>query len=231
VQGHELIADALDRTAQTLERVMRDQPAEKLNHMPTPATNSIAWLAWHLTRTQDHHLSELAGQPQEWTHGGWHRRFGMPPDDQATGNGHTPEQVAAFKVSTADDLLAYHAAVLARSNAHLATLAPEDLDRVLDEPRWKPMPTVGVRLVSVVNDNAQHAGQMPTCGDCSMASVGSGSRTTAPAYTSEPSPPRRRYRVRGMARPGRQPASLAPWSCRTRPRPSRGYAGHRAGPP
>ncbi len=33
-----------------------------------------------------------------------------------------------------------------------------DLDRVVDES-WDPPVTLGVRLVSVVNDNTQHAGQ------------------------------------------------------------------------
>ena len=31
--------------------------------------------------------------------------------------------------------------------------------RALDEPQWTPRPTVGVRLVSVIGDNLQHAGQ------------------------------------------------------------------------
>ena len=35
---------------------------------------------------------------------------------------------------------------------------PDDLDRVVDE-RWDPPVTLGVRLVSVVNDDAQHLGQ------------------------------------------------------------------------
>ena len=42
--------------------------------------------------------------------------------------------------------------------AYLATVAPEDLDRVVDE-RWDPPVTLGVRLVSVLSDDLQHAGQ------------------------------------------------------------------------
>ena len=37
-------------------------------------------------------------------------------------------------------------------------LTPADLDRVVDE-RWDPPVTLGVRLVSVVDDDIQHAGQ------------------------------------------------------------------------
>ena len=38
------------------------------------------------------------------------------------------------------------------------TVTEADLDRVVDE-RWDPPVTLGVRLVSVVNDDAQHLGQ------------------------------------------------------------------------
>ena len=37
-------------------------------------------------------------------------------------------------------------------------MTPEDLDRVVDE-RWDPPVTLGVRLVSVISDDLQHAGQ------------------------------------------------------------------------
>jgi hypothetical protein len=37
-------------------------------------------------------------------------------------------------------------------------LADADLARIVDDS-WDPPVTLGVRLVSVVNDNTQHAGQ------------------------------------------------------------------------
>ena len=46
----------------------------------------------------------------------------------------------------------------ARTVAHLAGLSEADLDRVVDE-RWDPPVTLGVRLVSVISDDLQHAGQ------------------------------------------------------------------------
>ena len=46
-----------------------------------------------------------------------------------------------------------------RSLAYVATLSPSDLDVEVNEPQYQPLPTVGVRLVSVVNDNTEHAGQ------------------------------------------------------------------------
>ncbi|HEY5273377.1 MAG TPA: DinB family protein [Acidimicrobiales bacterium] len=39
--------------------------------------NTIAWLAWHLLRVQDDHLSNATGQPQVWLAERWAERFGM----------------------------------------------------------------------------------------------------------------------------------------------------------
>ncbi len=41
---------------------------------------------------------------------------------------------------------------------YVRTLSPADLDTVVDE-NWDPPVTLGVRLVSVVNDDTQHVGQ------------------------------------------------------------------------
>ena len=46
----------------------------------------------------------------------------------------------------------------ARTHGYLATLTAGDLDRIVDE-RWDPPVTLGVRLVSIVDDDIQHAGQ------------------------------------------------------------------------
>ena len=42
--------------------------------------------------------------------------------------------------------------------AYLRTLTEADLDDIVDD-RWDPPVTRGVRLVSVVSDDLQHAGQ------------------------------------------------------------------------
>jgi len=106
---------------------------------------------------QDDHVSEVAGREQVWTAKGYADRFGLPLDDADTGFGHTTEQVALVRPAP-DLLLAYVAEVHARTIARLGSVSPEDLDRVVDD-RWDPPVTLGVRLVSVADDGAQHAGQ------------------------------------------------------------------------
>ena len=55
---------------------------------------------------------------------------------------------------------------------YLGTLSDDDLDRVIDES-WNPPVTLGVRLVSVVNDDMQHAGQADSsaASRCAVAAV------------------------------------------------------------
>jgi len=154
-----VIADGLDRAALLVRRIVRDLTPGELLSPPKP---TISWIVWHLTRVQDTEISGLAGKEQSWISDGWHERFGMPPDpkDYAPGHVQTEAHVDAVKVADADLLLGYYDAVLKRSKEYLSTLSNADLDRILDEPRYQPLPTVGVRLVSVVADNLRHAGQL-----------------------------------------------------------------------
>jgi len=131
---------------------------EALTRRPGPDANHIAWLAWHLTRIQDHHVSELLDTNQIYVSGGWPFRFGLDPDPDETGFGHTSEQVARVRPESPEVLLAYHDAVAARTRALLSGLTPGDLDRIVDR-RWDPPVTLGVRLVSIADASLQHLGQ------------------------------------------------------------------------
>lgn len=153
----EVLADAYGRVLENGLAVVAGLTPEELAARPAPDVNTIAWLVWHLARVQDDHVAEVAGTAQVWTEQGFAERFGLDLDVADTGYGHTAEQVAAVR-ATADDLAAYLRATHAASTAYLATVGPDDLDRVVDE-RWDPPVTLGVRLVSVVDDGAQHVGQ------------------------------------------------------------------------
>jgi uncharacterized damage-inducible protein DinB len=153
----ELIADAFDRVRQTVHRAVEGLPPEKLAARPDTVANSIAWLVWHLTRIQDDHVAGVAGREQTWTSSGWMERFDLPFTAAATGYGQTSEDVAAVHAGS-DLLLGYHDAVHEATLAFVRGLGDADLDRVVDT-NWNPPVTLGVRLVSVISDDLQHAGQ------------------------------------------------------------------------
>ena len=166
MDSKDVVVDALGRIQRIVSMSLEGLTAEQLAYRPTDQANSIAWLAWHLTRVQDRHLSALAGREQAWIADGWHARFDKPADPSETGQRYTPEQVAAIRPSSPQLLLDYHNAVYQRSVEYLQNVTPTDMDRVLDEPQYDPLPTVGVRLVSVCADNLQHAGQMAYLRGC-----------------------------------------------------------------
>jgi hypothetical protein len=130
----------------------------RLTEPPRPGANTIAWLVWHLTRVQDHHVAELLGAHQIWIGGDWARSFGLDPDPSNTGYGHAADEVATVRPAGAGALLEYLDAVDRRTRSMLKGLSPADLDRIVDR-RWDPPVTLGVRLVSVADDCLQHAGQ------------------------------------------------------------------------
>ena len=153
----ELLTDAFERVLQTATGAVDGLTVEQLTHRPGPDANPIAWLVWHLARGQDDHVADVAGTEQVWTAQGFADRFGLPFDVGATGFGHSTDEVGLVRAD-AGLLAEYLHAVHEQTTAYLATLTPDDLDRVVDT-RWDPPVTLGVRLVSVVSDNLQHAGQ------------------------------------------------------------------------
>lgn len=159
MEWNDMLADGYGRIVEVLESVIKGLTEDDLNWQPHPECNSIGWLAWHLTRQQDAQVAALMGEEQLWTKDGWYAKFDRPPDPKDIGFGHTPEQVAAFKSPDVDTLLSYNRAVVERSKGYFHTLSKSDLDQELNEPCFQPLPTVGVRLISIMDDSVLHAGQ------------------------------------------------------------------------
>ena len=155
---NEVLIEAFDRLPDLVRSAVEGLTPEQLRWAPASGANPIGWLVWHLTRIQDDHVAEVMGQDQVWVQEGRARRFGLGPDPGNTGYGHSAAQVATVQPESAQALIEYYEAVSSRTRAFLAGLTPGDLDRVVDE-RWDPPVTLGVRLVSVVNDDDQHVGQ------------------------------------------------------------------------
>ncbi len=152
----ELMTDALGRIPGLVHRAVDGLSEDDLAWRPDPGANSIAWLVWHLSRIEDDHVADVAGTDQVWE-SGWADRFALPLPAGDHGYGHSPEQVGQVRAS-AELLAGYYDEVSARTATYLSTLGPDDLDAVVDE-RWDPPVTLGVRLVSVVNEVNQHVGQ------------------------------------------------------------------------
>lgn len=153
----ELLVDAFGRVREAVHQAVDGLSREDLAFRVDSDANSIAWLAWHLTRVQDDHVADAAGMEQVWTTGGWADRFDLPFDRMAHGYGMSSKEVAAVQAD-AELLTAYHDAVYEQTLRFVRGLTDADLPRIVDR-RWDPPVTLAVRLVSVISDCLQHAGQ------------------------------------------------------------------------
>jgi len=160
MRSADLIADAFGRVRETVTDTLYGLTPEQLSYRVDLDANPIAWLVWHLTRIQDDHLAAAFGVPQVWSEGDRAARFGLQPGSMETGYGHNRVQVAALcDAVAATGLLAdYHEATYQQTIKLVSGITDADLDRVVDTS-WRPPVTLGVRLVSVINDDMQHAGQ------------------------------------------------------------------------
>lgn len=146
------------RLPDLVEGAVADLDADQLATAPAPGANTVGWLVWHLARVQDSHVADLVEEDQIWVAGGWAARIGLGPDPADTGYGHDEVAVAGVRPDGPEALTGYYGAVHDRTVAYVRGLSADDLDRVVDEG-WDPPVTLGVRLVSVAEDDLQHAGQ------------------------------------------------------------------------
>jgi DinB superfamily len=160
VTSAELLLDGFGRIRETVADVLTGLTPDQLAYRIDPEANPVSWLVWHLTRVQDDHVAKAFGVVQAWSSGGWAKRFGLPEHTMETGYGHSTAQVGSVAAATASaELLAgYHEETYAQTVRLVAAVTDGDLGRVVDA-RWTPPVTLGVRLVSVLNDDMMHVGQ------------------------------------------------------------------------
>jgi hypothetical protein len=157
VPGADLLADGFGRVREIVHDVLDRLSDAELQYRADADANSICWLIWHLTRVQDDHVADAAGVQQVWFAGGFDERFAFPFDSGDIGYGHNSDEVALVR-APAELLVDYHDATYQQTVEVLRRLTDADMDKVIDE-RWDPPVTIGVRLVSVLADDLQHAGQ------------------------------------------------------------------------
>ena len=159
--AREILRDSFNRLIEHVDALTEGLSDEVSFFRPVTMSgqqaNSIAWLIWHSARIQDAQLAGVAGVEQVWFRGGWVDRFALDLPRDAHGYGHTADEVG--KVRAPGNLLAsYYHAVHRMTLEYVAGVTDEGLARIVDE-NWNPPVTASVRLVSIIDDCAQHLGQ------------------------------------------------------------------------
>ncbi len=117
--------------------------------------NSIAWLAWHLNRWQDHQIARMTDEPEVWR--GWHAQFGLPAE--AHGMGDSAAQVASFRPAFAI-LIAYVEATHVATVRRVRSMSNSRLNESFQYLPSMPPRTVQESLAIVVRDTGEHTGQI-----------------------------------------------------------------------
>ncbi|HOQ52296.1 MAG TPA: DinB family protein [Micropruina sp.] len=158
----DVLIESFGRIPGLLHDVVDDLDPDLLTVQPRltggHAGNSIGWIVWHVGRMEDAQVAGIAGSAEVHDSGGWQQRLGTPYAARTHGYGMSAADVARFSVSSASALTDYYEAVHTRTVEVLTSLDDQQLAAVVDE-RWTPPVTALVRLVSIVDDAAQHAGQ------------------------------------------------------------------------
>lgn len=161
----ELLKNLVRRPIDALDYFWEDLDSSQLNSHPGGHPNSIAWLVWHTARETDAQIAPLAGTEQSWTADGFADRFELSDVNLGTadvGLGQSAEDAWAVAVEETPAGKALLREYLDTVYDHFArwveTLTEADLARVIDE-QWDPPVTLGVRVLSVIDDAAQHVGQ------------------------------------------------------------------------
>lgn len=156
MSGAELLVDGFGRIREIVRDVLDGLTEADLQYRADPAANTICWQIWHLTRVQDDHVAGASGLTQVWL-SGFAEQFGLALEAGDIGYGHSADEVTAVRAPV-DLLLSYHDATYDQTISFVRGLTDADMAIVVDR-HWDPPVTMGVRLISVLADDLQHAGQ------------------------------------------------------------------------
>ena len=154
----ELLDDALGRVREQMPDLVAGLSDDDLAWRPDPEANSIAWLVWHLTRIEDDHVAGVAGTEQVWVADGWAERFGLPFGAHEHGYSMSTADVGKVRVERrpARRLLRRggrtHRGLRRRRSGPTTSTGSST-------SAWDPPVTLGVRLITVVNEVNAHLGQ------------------------------------------------------------------------
>ncbi len=152
---------ALQRNWDMVTTAVEGVDDDTLGVMPNEASNSMAWLVWHMTRVVDRFIfGRFQDAEQLWTTGGWHSKLGMDAAPDDFGMGWSTEQVAEWGSPSREALMGYYDDVNAAALAYINGLDAEGLARQV--PAAAPGTTMSVAeaLGIMVWDNIVHGGQV-----------------------------------------------------------------------
>ncbi len=148
------ITDCLTQVHIRLQGTCEGLTSEQLVWRPTPVSNNIGFILWHLVRNEDARVTSSDGPPELWVADEWHRKFGHPVSAPDPGDRMGLQSLA---IPTLDVLLGYAEVVHERTIAFVSTLTAEKLDGPMPT---EPRQTVAGSLRHMITHKNHHHGQI-----------------------------------------------------------------------
>ncbi len=153
----DLIRLGFDEYLSDLKSYLSGLTPEERRFQPTPQSNHIDFIVWHMARVEDDFLQRFAQRaPTVWQRDGWYSKLGLP--ERESGFRYTAEQVTNLPVFDLDELLAYYDAVRAETYRYLDSISEPDL-ALKPHPR-RPEYTVANMFSHLMIEEAQHVGHV-----------------------------------------------------------------------
>ncbi|HLI68791.1 MAG TPA: DinB family protein [Ktedonobacteraceae bacterium] len=121
-----------------MREAVSDLTVEEWNTLPAGNGNTIAFLLWHVARTEDNILRFiLQGRPTIWSEGKWHERLNLPPRVQGTGM--STEEAQTLRIHNPELLMVYAEEVWSEYEAYLAGITDGGAELSARTVRIKPL--------------------------------------------------------------------------------------------
>ena len=152
----DIILASLDESWGYLTRALDGLTREEITWTPAPHSNSLAFILWHVTRSEDFWINEVINKSNSiYEKEGWREKMGTPADG---GTAYTKEQLHSWPIPNLDVLREYAQAVRDSTLELLDSVTAEDLT-VVPQPEY-PDNSVGNILAHTITEIALHVGQI-----------------------------------------------------------------------
>lgn len=159
--GNRTAVAALERNWQMVTSAVAEVDEATMAARPNDDSNSMSWLIWHMTRVADRFINfRLKAQPQIWTTGAWHEKFGMAANPDDFGMGWDNQQVADWQTPAKAVVMDYFNTVNAAVADYMGSMSDADLAREIPFPAAPDTLPAGEALSILVWDNIVHGGQV-----------------------------------------------------------------------
>lgn len=160
MEAKDFIEVVLQRTQQSVAEAVKELTQRELAWRAGPEANSMGFLLWHITRSEDRNFqSTLQQKPQIWETGKWPEKLGMATGPAEFGFGYTPEQVANFPVPPPSLMLEYAQAVRNGTLEYVHALTPQKLNERIQHPAFGNL-SAGQLIGRVLGHVTEHIGQI-----------------------------------------------------------------------